>query len=202
MGIIISFSGIDGAGKSTQVKLLSDYLIRNNKKVITTEEMFGYYLLKPIIFGLRKATGSPPSGPVKRNKNSFLKLWFLPAFVDIWFSYIFKYYRLRAKYDYIIADRYYTDIWANLLYYGYSPKWAFRYLASLLPRSDIPVIFTIRPINVRKREDDFPLSYYQEQSLIYKNLSKLVACTIVDANNKQDSVHRQIRQFLCLRNCG
>ena len=126
MGKIVTFSGIDGAGKSTQVNLLSDLLKKRGKSVYVSEEMFGYILFKPIIALLRKATGSPSKGPVSRNTKTLPKYWFIPAFLDIWFSYLFVIRKKKSEYDYIIADRFYTDIWANLLYYGYIPTNVFK----------------------------------------------------------------------------
>ncbi len=37
-GVYIAFEGIDGSGKTTQAKILSDYLRKNNKKVVLTKE--------------------------------------------------------------------------------------------------------------------------------------------------------------------
>src|SRR3989344_4882802 len=104
MGILISFSGIDGAGKSTQIDLLSKYFKKRGKTVFKTEEMFGYFLLKPIIKILRLSNGSPKGGPVTRNKKYLPKLWFIPAFIDIWIGYLFKFKFLSAEYDVVIAD--------------------------------------------------------------------------------------------------
>ncbi len=194
--ILISFSGIDGAGKSTQIELLAEYLINKKKKVLVTEEMFGYFLLKPIIGSLRSATGSPSLGPVKRNKSLLLKLWFIPAFIDIWLSYIFKIKILVNNYDYVIADRFYIDIWANLLYYGYLPNWAFVYFVKLLPKADIGIMLSVEPKIVLKREREFPPKYYNEQKAIYDNLAAIVGLKIVEANDAPNSVFNKIIKII------
>lgn len=196
MGILISFSGIDGSGKSTQVKLLSKQLKSKGNKVYVTEIMFGYFLLKPLIKFFRSATGSPKKGPVTRNRNLLFKMWFVPAFIDIWLGHIFRIRHLTFKHDYVLADRFYSDIWANLLYYGYIPEWGFNSLVRFLPRADMALVFDVDPKNVRKREDDFPLSYYQEQSKIYKRLSKLLNLTVVNSNNSKKSVFAKILKII------
>src|SRR5207248_1770452 len=128
-------------------------------KVKVSEEMFGYFLLKPIIPYLRSASGSPKEGPVNRNKTFIKKLWFIPAFIDIWVGYFFKTNFSFKGYDVIIADRFYTDIWANLLYYGYLPNWAFK-LVTILPKTDIALMLAVSPEVVLKREQEFPTDYY------------------------------------------
>lgn len=182
MGLLVSFSGIDGAGKSTQIELLVKALKERGFKVNAGESMFTYFLLKPIIGILRSATSSPSDGPVKRNNNLIPKLWFLFAFADIWVGYILKIRPMVDKYDFVIADRFYTDIWANLLYYGYCPDWAFRFLIKLLPKADIAFMLQADPKIVQKREQEFPPNYYEEQTKIYKRLSTLIKFNIINAN--------------------
>jgi thymidylate kinase len=193
MGVLISLSGIDGAGKSTQVELLLKYFRSNSKKIIATEFMFGYFILNPLIRVLRSVTGSPSGGPVKRNSSNLAKLWFVPAFIDIWLGYFFRTRPLLSKYDFIIADRFYTDIWANLSYYGYQPSWAFELLIKLLPTPDIAFMLSVDPATVRKREDDFPDDYYKEQAKIYKHLAEKVNIHVVDANQDPKAVFNQIK---------
>lgn len=195
-GKIVSFSGIDGAGKSTQVKLLLEYLKGKGKKVHVTQGMFGYFLLKPLIRNLRAVTGSPAGGPVKRNKSVLPKLWFIPAFIDIWLGYIFKYRSLLAKYDFLIADRFYTDIWANLLYYGYLPDWAFKVFVKLLPKSSKAFLLSVNPKVVLQRESEFPPDYYRKQAKIYKHLKDYVDFYIIDANREPKTVFKEIRAEL------
>jgi thymidylate kinase len=199
MGILISFSGIDGAGKSTQVAYVERYLKRNNKKFLTTESMFTYVLLKPLVKILRKKTNSPQGGPVILNKTWYAKLWFVPAFIDIWIGYLFGIRQKLTKYEVIVADRFYIDIWANLLYYGYIPAWAYYFFIKFLPKADESILFLVSPETVRKREEDFPLSYYTDQSKIYKNLTSLVRVHTIDANRSPKVVFAEIKRILDTR---
>lgn len=195
-GLLISLTGFDGAGKTTQVKLLLDFLKRKGLKVRATEAMFSYFALKPLISSLRAATGSPTLGPVKRNKNPLLKLWFIPAFIDIWLGYILKIRPMLVKYDFVIADRFYTDMWANLAYYGYLPDWAFGILLKFLPKADKPFLFSVDPKIVQQRESEFAQDYYEEQSKIYKRLPQYVDFYIINAGKDPKVVFIEIKKQL------
>lgn len=196
MGRLISISGFDGVGKSTQVKLLSDYLIGQKKTVFVTEDMFTYFLLKSVIGMLRNLSGSPSGGPVKRNRRNLPKFWFAFAFIDIWIGYIFKTRFMLTRYDFIIADRFYTDIWVNLLYYGYLPNWAYNAFLELLPKSDVAILLSANPKIVLKRESEFPPAYYIEQSKIYNRLTDQIGFYIVDANQDPKVVFKEIKKVI------
>lgn len=196
MGKLISLSGIDGAGKSTQINLIEKYLRDKGLSVYVTESMFGYFLFKPFIQNLRKITKSPTKGPVKRNNNPLYKMWFVFAFVDIWASYFIKIRHLLVKYDVLIADRYYTDLWANILYYGYCPKWAFELLIPFLPKADLSIWLSVEPKNVFKREMEFDKNYYYSQQIIYERFRSLGNYKTVDANGSPEEVLNKIKKLI------
>ena len=194
MGKLITLTGYDGAGKSTQVNYLLKHYRSKNKKVHATEAMFGYFLLKPVIKNLRRKTGSPTGGPVKRNSDFLPKLWFVPAFIDIWLMHVFKIKPLLRKYDAVIADRYYYDIWANLLYYGYITEWGYNSLLKFLPHPDIRIMLVADPESILKREREFPPAYYKSQAKIYKRLAQKLKFVEVDATKTAVTVAKHIKK--------
>lgn len=191
MGQLIALSGIDGVGKSTQVNLLANYLRAQDKSVNFGESMFTYHLFMPLVQIVRHATGLPPKSPVRINRRLLPKLWFILAFIDIWISYLFIIKPNLMKYDFIIADRFYSDMWANMLYYGYLPQWAFG-LARLLPRADLALWLSASPANILTREQEFPVDYYYAQHRIYTQLAHILNLKLIDANVPSSRVHEHI----------
>ena len=103
---------------------------------------------------------------------------------------------MLLRYDFLIADRFYTDMWANLLYYGYLPDWAFKTFIKLLPRPDKAFMLYVDPDTVQKREREFPSDYYKEQAEIYKKLPKYVDFYIIDAGKNPKIVFKAISKLL------
>lgn len=191
MGQLIALSGIDGVGKSTQVRRLTKYLQDLGYTVNSGESMFTYHLFMPLVQAIRSATGLPQAGPVRINRRLLPKLWFILAFIDIWTSYLFIIRPLLARFDYLIADRFYSDLWSNLLYYGYLPKWGFG-LVRFLPRADIALLLIADPVNILKREQEFPQDYYYTQHKIYTHLGQILSLSLIDANKPPSHVYEHI----------
>jgi dTMP kinase len=61
-GIFITFEGPEGSGKSTQVKLLSEYLLAQNYPVVTTREPGGTPIgdeIRAVLMGLKNTSMRP-----------------------------------------------------------------------------------------------------------------------------------------------
>lgn len=119
-GMLITISGLDGAGKTTQIDLMTQYLNDQNISVKYIWSRGGYtpgfLLLKDVI---RKLAGKkvPSSGRTsereKKLKNPKLaKLWLTIAIIDLFLLYAIYFRFLMFFKKTIIADRY---IWDTLI---------------------------------------------------------------------------------------
>ncbi len=117
MAQIIFFSGLDGAGKSTQISRLTDYYLNNNEKVYCFWSRGGYtpgfQMLKNI---LRKSLKNklPKAGKSKQREKTFTnplikRTWLILSILDLIFFYsIFLRTKLFFGYN-IICDRFILD---------------------------------------------------------------------------------------------
>ncbi len=196
MGLIISLSGVNGVGKTTQVETIVSELKKRNKKIIVTRIMFQYFFLNPIIQFLKPASSNSTGKITHRNTRMLPKLWFVCAFLDIWLGYLIKVLPMLKKYDYVVADRNYADMWVSLLYYGFLPNWAFIPSLKLLPRASVSILFLADPAVIEKRESGFSHNYYKEQTRIYQLLKEIPNTILIDANLHKKDVTRKIIRIL------
>ena len=115
--MILSFSGMDGAGKSTQIEILKDRFESSGKKVHTVWARGGYTpgfeFLKKVV---RKALGkkvAPPGRNKARTKTMsnpvISRVWLMLAMLDLAFLYGLKLRLLSLRGRVIICDRYLDD---------------------------------------------------------------------------------------------
>jgi thymidylate kinase len=113
---IISFSGLDGCGKSTQISLLSDELTKNNQKfrVIWARPGSTPVLMK-IKAAARKIRPSLPKAGRSSERQELLQqsnvghIWFILSFVELIVIYSIYAYTLRLIGYVVIFDRHLQD---------------------------------------------------------------------------------------------
>lgn len=164
--MIIAFSGLDGAGKSTQLHLLGERVIASGGKVRVLWGRGGYTpgfeAAKSLFNGvLPRGGGVKQSDKKKREKiirNPIVeRIWLLIATLDLlvfWGLYV----RLLRLFGYhILCDRYvpdtYLDFRRNFPDSEFTSKPVWRIAMSLVPRPTVHFIFLVDPVVSCKRSE-------------------------------------------------
>lgn len=204
---LVSFSGIDGAGKSTQIEALRARMAETGVQVRVIPFWDEVARLKNLretsghkIFKGDKGVGSPERPIERRDKNvrsrtmSVVRLFLYT--VDA-FSLRFVVRRaLRSEAGFLICDRYAWDELVNLNLRNPFMRFYVRCIAKLIPRPDVSYILDADPIQARSRKPEYPLEFLYTCRESYLALSELIGGMTVIPPNPVPEVHRQIVQAL------
>lgn len=181
----VSFSGIDGAGKSTQIANLTEHLEAAGLKVglvtfwddVATLKAFRESVGHKVFQG-EKGVGSPEAPIARRDKNvrsplvSICRLGF----------YLFDALSLRSKMhavqssaaDVIIFDRFLYDEFANLSLQNPVIRLYIRGLMKLIRRPQVSFFLDADPVEARARKPEYPLDFIHSNRKAYLALSRIL----------------------------
>jgi thymidylate kinase len=181
---LVSFSGIDGAGKSTQIEMLRERLDQAGFRVSRlafwddvamltgVREFSGHALFKG-----EKGVGSPTKPVNRRDKN--VRSWYMTVvrfvlyFLDAMSLCFVVAKQRRAGADVIIFDRYLHDQLANLnLNDGIGLMYA-RVLLAITPQPDVAYLLDANPAQARERKPEYPVEFLDQSRSAYLTLSKM-----------------------------
>ena len=201
----VSFSGIDGAGKSTQIEALRTRLNGVGLRVLLVtfwddvarltriREISGHTLFKG-----EKGVGTPDKPVNRRDKN--VQSWYLTVvrfwlyFVDAISLSIVVAKTRRTDADVVIFDRYLYDELANLSLRNRIVRAYVRTLLKFVPQPDVSYLLDADPVQALARKPEYPIEFLHSSRASYLALSRLMGgMTIIDPQPVQD-VERQVLQ--------
>jgi thymidylate kinase len=199
---IISISGLDGSGKSTQIKMLQDYLESQGKQVFYFHAIqFGIaqkikeFRQKycPFCIIMKKCRVSKKEESV--TKSGKLGIALRKLFLKIDFKRFNKLIEKLEKegFDYMLTDRYFYDSLVNIKYLSrFSVPGAEKiikpYIAIYL-RTDPEVIMQ------RERKPDQGIDYLKKKKGIYDKYATVWDLKIIDGNKSKEEIFDEIKEL-------
>jgi dTMP kinase len=190
-GKFISVEGLDGCGKSTQVRLLARWLRRMGHEVVVTEE--------------------PTDGPIGRIIRMVVAGGFkVPVAAE---ALLFAADRLHhverviapavSSGKVVISDRYIASSLAYQSARGLPLRWVMK-INEMAPEPDlmilidVPAEVTARRINRSRRPDGFErdLELQKKVRQVYLNIARRYKMKVIDGNRPVDEVQEDIRRWV------
>jgi len=201
---LISLSGMDGSGKTTQIDALLVYLRDAGLRVRvlrfwddiavagTMRETLTHKLFKR-----ERGVGSPEKPVQRRDKN--VRGWYMSGARSLLYSLDAA--RLawivaslsRKDADVVIFDRYLHDQLVNLNLQNPATRAYVRGLLKTVPHPDIAFLLDADPVQARARKPEYPLEFLQSVRASYALLTRWGGLTPIDALPPQDVTRSILR---------
>ena len=209
-GSLITFGGLDGAGKSTQIALLTDYLVKSGRKPVYIWTRGGYTAglqgLKTLSrrFLQRKL---PPSGTSPQRSQAFSKwwvrrLWLSLALLDLLWVYgvQIRWHRYRGRL--VLCDRYLwdtaIDFRLNFPQEKLDHYWLWRLLERISPQPDASFLMLLSVEESRRRSEmkgepfPDPPEVLRQRLACYQELIPRVPFQVLDGSQPITTLFNQI----------
>ncbi len=213
--LLVSFSGIDGAGKSTQIDSLHVRLSDAGLRVRRLEFWNDIAVLRQFrefsrsaLFKGDTGVGAPGKPVDRRDKN--VQTWYMHAFrfflyfLDAVWLNVVAIQTGRSNSDVVIYDRYLYDELANLPLHSRIARAYVRLLLKLVSRPDIAYLLDADPLQARDRKPEYPIEFVRANRANYLALSKLCGMTVINPGTTaavEDDVLQQLLKRLSPGQC-
>jgi thymidylate kinase len=201
---VITFSGIDGAGKTTQIECLSSSLQRQGFRVLR----FSFWDDVAVWSRVRAGAGhrseqtghGDPVGdrPFAPKNNKHIRKWYLSgARAGLYLLDVARLRRLLASQpaknaDVVIFDRYIYDQIANLYSQSFAARGYAKILLNRAPAPDLAFILDASPAAAFARKPEYPLEFMHKNRQNFLLLRELVPQLIIISEGRAEDVRDEI----------
>lgn len=209
--MLISFSGLDGAGKSTLIAWLCTELERRQRPVavLHMNDDVGLYAwaraLRDLVWGARPADEPPRMAPrssrLGRVRDAIvwsktLRRLLYP--LDLLVFLVRRFYHEVLRRQVLIMDRYFYDRLVDVADgaiepTGWSQTWL-RILAGVTPAPDLPILLEIDPEAAFARKREYTIPYLRTREAAYRLVFPWVPGAVRIASDQLETARRSITQ--------
>lgn len=217
--MLITFSGLDGSGKSTLIGYLKESLEKDNQKVAVSHMNYDVGIYSAVRFLVQKTIGrtnerangnARTHGPRELRREGKFRtgaaklryrlVWnkslrFLIYPLDVLIFVLYRFYIERVNQQVLIMDRYFYDTLIDVT--GTEAAYRRRFLSWLTPSPNLSVYLDVSPEEAFARKPEYSVDYLNQRRRSYQKLiAELPRVLVLSTDQDLDSTRLRLTRAL------